>query len=59
MHISYIDDLSITVSTNTVKRNIKIFEEEIKIIFNKGKNKRISFDLEKTELIYYTGKSKA
>lgn len=54
LHISYIDDFSLTVASNSVHTNVRILEEEIKVLVELAKEKAIQFDLEKTELIHFS-----
>lgn len=58
MHLSYIDDFSLTVSSWSAEKNIKILQEEVKVLVDLAKEKAIQFDLEKTELIHFTGSRK-
>jgi hypothetical protein len=50
---SYLDDISLTTASNSLKKNIKTLEQEIKDIFDLGDKNAISFDIDKTELIYF------
>jgi hypothetical protein len=50
---SFLDDISLTTSSNNLKKNIKTLEREVKDIFNLGEKNAISFDIDKTELIYF------
>ena len=50
---SYLDDISLTTSSNSLKKNIKTLEREVKDIFELGTKNAISFDIEKTELIHF------
>lgn len=54
LYISYIDDISITVSSTSLKKNIKILEREARRLFDLGTSNHIEFDLVKTELIHFT-----
>jgi hypothetical protein len=51
--LSYIDDISLTASSNSFKKNIKILEREAKAIIDLGKEYYIDFDIAKTELIHF------
>ena len=50
---SFLDDISLTTSSNSLKKNIKTLEREVKDIFNLGEKNTISFDIDKTELIHF------
>jgi hypothetical protein len=50
---SYLDDISLTATSNSLKKNIKTLEREVKDIFDLGDKNAISFDIDKTELIYF------
>ena len=50
---SYLDNISLTTSSNSLKKNIKTLEQEVKDIFELGKKNTISFNIEKTELIHF------
>lgn len=53
----YIDDISLTVSSTSFKKNVKILEREAKKLYQLGEKNAIDFDLKKTELIHFsTGK---
>lgn len=52
--ISYIDDIAMTVSSTSLKKNVKILEREAKNIYTLGSYNGIEFDLDKTELIHFT-----
>src|ERR1700709_1680788 len=54
--LSYIDNILLIVSSKSFKQNIKILEQETKILFELGTKYTIKFDIDKTELIYF-GKS--
>ena len=56
--LSYIDDLSITASSTSLKKNAKVLEREIQKLFAKGKELAIKFDAAKTEFIHFTAKKK-
>ena len=50
---SFLDDISLTTSSNSLKKNIKTLEREVKDIFNLGEKNTISFDIDKTKLIHF------
>ena len=51
--ISYIDNISLIVATTSFKKNIKILEREVALIYTLSTKNTIQFDLEKTKLIYF------
>ncbi len=58
-YLSFIDDISITVTSSSFKKNIKILEQEAKRLVKVGAENAISFDIAKTELLYYSSLHKA
>src|SRR6202035_5934250 len=50
---SYLDNITLTTTSNSLKKNIKTLEQEVKDIFNLGDKNTISFDKAKTKLIYF------
>jgi hypothetical protein len=50
---SYLDDITLTTTSKSLKQNIKTLEREVKDIFELGTKNTISFNIEKTELIYF------
>ncbi|KAF7564397.1 hypothetical protein PtrM4_038310 [Pyrenophora tritici-repentis] len=54
--LSYIDDLSLTTSSTSLKKNIRALQREIATLFAKGEQLDIIFDTSKTELIHFTAK---
>jgi hypothetical protein len=52
--LSYIDDISLSTSSTSLKRNIRILEREVKKLYKLAEDSAISFDLSKTELIHFT-----
>src|ERR1700709_1703139 len=52
----YIDDILLIASSKSFKQNIKILEQETKVLFELGTKYAIKFDIDKTELIHF-GKS--
>ncbi len=53
-YLLYIDDISITVASYSFKRNIKLLEQEVQRLISIGEKNTISFDITKTELLYYS-----
>ena len=55
--LSYMDDISLTVASTSLKKNIRILEREAAKIYELGAKNAIQFDLAETELIHFsTGK---
>ncbi|KAF7568383.1 Dimer-Tnp-hAT domain containing protein [Pyrenophora tritici-repentis] len=54
--LSYIDDLSLTTSSTSLKKNTRALQKEIATLFAKGEQLDIIFDTSKTELIHFTAK---
>ena len=52
--LSYIDDVSISASSTSLKKNVRLLERDITALFNLGAQNAIRFDNPKTELIHYT-----
>jgi ribonuclease HI len=52
-HLSYLDDISLTASSKSLKQNIVILERVVKDIISLGKENAIIFDIAKTELIHF------
>ena len=50
---SYLDDITLTTASKSLKQNIKTLEREAKDIFELGNKNAISFDIDKTELIHF------
>ena len=57
--LSYMDDLSISVSSTSLKKNIHLLERDIASLFAQGDTCAIQFDAAKTELIHFTTGHKA
>ncbi|KAH7552688.1 hypothetical protein BM1_08639 [Bipolaris maydis] len=51
---SYIDDLQISISSTSVRKNIKLLEKEIQNLFRLAEESAIQFDSSKTELVNWT-----
>src|SRR6266511_598181 len=54
--MSYIDDIGLVASSESIEKNYKILKEIVIRIFEKGADNLIQFDLEKTELIHFYSK---
>jgi len=52
--ISYVDDVSITVTSSSIKKNIKMLEAAAKRLYHLAEKNRIAFDLAKTDLMHWT-----
>ena len=50
---SYLDNISLTTTSKSLKKNIKTLEREVKDIVDLGKKNTISFNIDKTELIHF------
>ena len=57
--LSYIDDLSISASSTSLEKNVRILSREVSSLFRKGEGSAIQFDAAKTELIHFTTGPKA
>lgn len=51
---SYIDDLQISISSTSVRKNIKLLERETQNLFRLAEELAIQFDSSKTELVNWT-----
>jgi ribonuclease HI len=56
VNLSYIDDLSLSTSSSSIKKNVKLLERQIARLFQSGKELAILFNIAKTELIHFTAK---
>src|SRR6201747_180477 len=56
--LSYIDNILLIVSSKSFKQNIKILEQETKVLFELSTKYVIKFDIDKTELIYFNSGKK-
>jgi len=54
--MSYIDDIGLVASSESIEKNCKILKEAAIRIFEKGADNLIQFDPEKTELIHFHSK---
>jgi hypothetical protein len=57
--LPYIDDISLTVASTSLKRNIKILEREVAKLYELAAENAIQFDLAKTELLHFTTSKEA
>ncbi len=51
--MSYINDIDLVASSESIEKNCKILKEAVIRIFEKEADNLIQFDLEKTELIHF------
>jgi len=54
--LSYIDDLSLSTSSTSLKKNIRVLQREVALLFARGRELAITFDVAKTELIHFTAR---
>ena len=54
--MSYINDIDLVASSESIEKNYKILKETIIRIFEKGADNLIQFNPEKTELIHFHSK---
>jgi hypothetical protein len=52
--LSYIDDVSISASSTSLKKNVRLLERDVATLFGLGVPNTIQFNLPKTELLHYT-----
>jgi ribonuclease HI len=52
--LSYIDDIALTTSSTSLKKNVRILEREVAKLQELAIENAIEFDLAKTELIHFT-----
>ena len=57
--LSYIDDITLSTSSTSLKKNVRILEREAAKIYALGASNAIQFDLAKTELIHFTTSKEA
>ena len=57
--LSYIDNISLTILSTSIRKNLQILERETKQLYKLSAIKGIEFNLSKTELIYFTSCNKA
>ena len=50
----YLDDFSIIIASTSTRKNIRILELKVAKLYKLSFKKQIEFDLDKTELIYFT-----
>ena len=58
-NLSYMDDLALSVSSTSLRKNIQILEREVARLFDRASSSAIEFDAAKTELIHFTASKKA
>src|SRR6266496_5174912 len=51
--LSYIDDFQIIILSTSVLKNCKALEEILELLFSQAQDKRVEFDLDKTELVHF------
>jgi hypothetical protein len=51
--LSYIDDISMTKASTSIRKNVKILEREAKSLYELASLKGVQFDLAKTDLIHF------
>ncbi len=54
--MSYIDDINLIASSESIEKNYKILKEVVIRIFEKGADNLIQFNPKKTELIHFYSK---
>jgi hypothetical protein len=52
--LSYIDDIALTTSSTSLKKNVRILKREVAKLQELATENAIEFDLAKTELIHFT-----
>jgi ribonuclease HI len=52
--LSYMDDISISTSSTSLSKNMRVLSREVDALFRKGNELAIQFDPAKTELIHFT-----
>ena len=57
--ISYVDDVSLSTASTSLERNVALLEKEAQKLYQLADVNKIAFDLEKTELIYWTASHNA
>ena len=57
--ISYIDDISLTTASNSLKRNVQVLQREAASLYGLAATNSIQFDLAKTELMHFTTSKQA
>ena len=57
--LSYIDNISLIVTSTSLKKNIRILQKEAEKIFELEAKDAIQFDLVKTELMYFNTRKEA
>lgn len=57
--VSYIDDISLTVSSSSLRKNVQILEREVAVLCHQGAKNAVEFDMDKIELIHFTKSKEA
>ena len=57
--LSYVDDISLTVSSASLRKNVQILEREVAFLYHQGAKNAVEFDMDKTELIHFTKSKEA
>ena len=57
--LSYIDDLSLTVSSTSLKKNVRSLQRDVGKLFQLGATSGVQFDAAKTDLIHFTKSNQA
>ena len=52
--LSYIDDISLTYASTSLKKNARVLTAEIAKLYELASENAIEFDLAKIELIYFS-----
>ena len=58
-NLSYMDDISLSTSSTSLRKNTQILEREAALLFSLGTASAIKFDAAKTDLIHFTTSKKA
>ena len=58
-NLSYMDDLALSVSSTSLRKNVQTLEREVARLFDRASSSAIVFDSAKTELIHFTASKKA
>ena len=57
--LSYINNISLTATSSSLKRNVKILEREVAKLYKLAAQNTIQFNLAKTELLHFTRSKEA
>jgi hypothetical protein len=58
-YLSFIDDISVTVTSSSFKKNAKMLQREAERLVRAGESSAISFDIAKTELLHFSASKAA